>query len=295
MESIIKTKLLTKRYGRTMGIDTLNLNVEQGDVFGFIGPNGAGKSTTIRVLLGLINITSGMAEVFGLDVRKHRKEIQQRIGYMPSEASYYSGMKVKDVVQMSAKLRRTNCKREANRLFDRFDLDENRRVEDLSFGNKKKVSIVCALQHKPELIILDEPTSGLDPLMQKEFWDALRERHNAGATVFLSSHVLSEVQQYCKNIAIIREGRLVVQDSVEALSNSTARRVTLRGVRHLPLLPDGVLEQSKMDSDFTFLYKGSMEDLTDFLAAAKFDDLYVTEPEMEELFLHFYAKAGVRK
>ena len=210
----IQTTNLTKYYGKARGIIDLDLSVEQGEFFGFIGPNGAGKSTTIRTLLGLIAPTSGEARIFEKDIVKDHISVLEQIGYLPSEAVFYPGMRVKDVLKLSANLRKKDCAEEAKKLCDRLQLDSSRNVDDLSFGNRKKVGIVCALQSNPELLILDEPTSGLDPLMQREFFELLKERNRDGATVFLSSHVLSEVQKYCTHAAVIREGRLLISDSV---------------------------------------------------------------------------------
>ncbi|MGN0622566.1 MAG: ABC transporter ATP-binding protein, partial [Oscillospiraceae bacterium] len=215
--AVIETKKLTKSYGKARGITELDLTVNEGEFFGFIGPNGAGKSTTIRTLLGLIFPTSGEAKVFGKDIVRDKTEILARVGYMPSEAAFYNGMRVKEVIALSAKLRKADCSAEAVRLCERLELDTEKRIEELSLGNRKKVAVVCALQHKPDLCVLDEPTSGLDPLMQKEFFNILNERHAAGATIFLSSHVLSEIQKYCSRAAIIKEGRLIALDSVENL------------------------------------------------------------------------------
>ena len=187
----IETVSLTKSYGKARGITNLDLTVNEGEFFGFIGPNGAGKSTTVRTLLGLISPTSGEAKIFGKDILRQKTEILADVGYMPSEAAFYSGARVKDVISFSAKMRRADCKKEAAALCERLALDREKRVEELSLGNRKKVSVVCALQHKPRLCILDEPTSGLDPLMQKEFFDILRERHAEGVTIFLSSHIIS--------------------------------------------------------------------------------------------------------
>ena len=207
---VIKANKLTKYYGRTKGIENLNLTVKKGEFFGFIGPNGAGKSTTIRTLLGLIAPTGGTAKVLGLELVKEKENILQRVGYLPSEAVFYSGMRVKDVLKLSGDLRRKDCTKEAKILCERLQLDVSRKVEELSFGNRKKVAIVCALQHQPELLVLDEPTGGLDPLMQKEFFDILQERNREGATVFLSSHILSEIQRNCTRAAMIREGQSAI-------------------------------------------------------------------------------------
>ena len=203
---------LTKYYGKARGIVALNLTVKEGEFFGFIGPNGAGKSTTIRTLLGLINATSGQAKVLGLDIQKGMQDILANVGYLPSEAVFYSGMKVKDILNLSAGLRKKDCSEEAGRLCERLRLDLSRKADELSFGNRKKAAIVAALQHNPRLLILDEPTGGLDPLMQHEFFQILRERNAKGTTIFFSSHVLSEVQRNCSRAAIIREGRIIACD-----------------------------------------------------------------------------------
>ncbi|MBQ4602640.1 MAG: ABC transporter ATP-binding protein, partial [Clostridia bacterium] len=235
----INTELLTKYYGKKRGVIDVSLSVEQGDFFGFIGPNGAGKSTTIRTLLGLISPTSGSATVLGKDIVKDKIDILASVGYMPSEACFYGGMRVKDILAFSAKMRGLDCSAEAKALCERLELDMTRRINELSFGNRKKVSIVCALQHSPELYILDEPTSGLDPLMQREFYSILKERNQNGATVFLSSHVLSEVAKYCKSAAVIRHGRILVSDRVEKLGHTGVKRVSLRGISSIPVI-DGV-------------------------------------------------------
>lgn len=226
---IIKTNNLTKYYGKARGIIGLNLSIEKGEYFGFIGPNGAGKSTTIRILLGLISPTSGNVQIFGKNIVKEKENILKGIGYLPSEALFYSGMKVRDILKLSADMRKKNCAEEAKKLCDRLQLDISRKVDELSFGNRKKVAIVCALQSKPSLIILDEPTGGLDPLMQRNFFDILRERNREGVTIFLSSHVLSEIQHNCTRAAIIREGEMVACDSVEALAKSNAKRISIYG------------------------------------------------------------------
>ena len=288
---IIQTEKLTKFYGKARGIVDLDLTVEQGEFFGFIGPNGAGKSTTIRTLLGLIAPTSGSARVFGKDVAKEKQAILRRVGYLPSEALFYPGMKVREVLKLSADLRETDCAAESKQLCARLQLDTARRVEELSFGNRKKVAIVCALQHKPELLVLDEPTGGLDPLMQKEFFDILRERNKEGTTVFLSSHVLSEIQRNCTRAAIIRDGRIIACDSVDALAKTNAKRVTLHGSVGLEQL-EGVRDRTASGDSVSFLYSGDMNSLLRTLSCGQVKDLTVTEPDLEEVFLHYYEKDG---
>lgn len=287
----IETKDLTKYYGKSRGITSLTLTVEQGAYFGFIGPNGAGKSTTIRTLLGLISPTAGSARVLGCDIRGGRQEILRRVGYLPSEAVFYPGMRVRELLRLSAELRGQDCRREAEALCERLQLDPTRKVEALSFGNRKKVAIVCALQSLPELLILDEPTGGLDPLMQREFFAILRERHRQGATVFLSSHILSEVQRNCTQAAILRAGRLIACDSVEALAKTNARRVTFRGRVDLSGL-EGIRDRAEGEGTVSFLYGGEMDRLLQVLAAGRVDDLTISEPDLEEIFLHYYEKDG---
>ena len=287
----VVTNNLTKFYGKARGIVDVSLTVEEGDFFGFIGPNGAGKSTTIRTLLGLIAPTGGSAEVFGKDIRKQRTEILADIGYLPSETMFYSGMRVKDVLRLSARLRKTDCSEEAERLCERLELDTSRKIDELSLGNRKKVGIVCALQHRPKLYILDEPTSGLDPLMQREFYCLLKERNEEGATVFLSSHVLSEVQRYCKHAAVIREGRLLACDSVEKLGHTGAKRVTLRGVAAAPEL-EHIRDVKTSPDTVSFLYGGKADRLIKVLSALPITDITIAEPDLEEIFMHYYAKEG---
>lgn len=286
----VETVALTKFYGKARGITDLNLTVAEGDFFGFIGPNGAGKSTTIRILTGLISQTGGTAEVFGKDIRGGRTEILADIGYMPSEANFYHGMRVGEVIKYSARLRNRDCTNEAARLCERLDLDVSRKISELSLGNRKKVSIVCALQHSPKLCILDEPTSGLDPLMQREFYAILEERNKQGATIFLSSHVLSEIQKYCRRAAVIREGRLLFCDFVENLVHSNAKKVVLSGVSEMPKL-DGIANVEIDGDTVKFLYSGDVSELMNVLASLPITDVSITEPDLEEIFMHYYTES----
>ncbi len=290
MESI-KTTKLTKYYGKARGIEGLDLTVTQGEFFGFIGPNGAGKSTTIRTLLGLIAPTSGSAMIFEKDVTKEKESILRDIGYLPSEALFYQGMKVKDILKLSADLRKKDCTAESKLLCERLQLDTARKIDEMSFGNRKKVAIVCALQHRPKLLVLDEPTGGLDPLMQKEFFDILRERNKAGATVFLSSHVLSEIQRNCTRAVIIGDGRIIAQGSVDDLSKTSAKRITVHGSIHLENL-SGVRDRKDTKDSVSFLYSGDMDSLLRTLSSGQVNDLTITEPDLEEVFLHYYEKDG---
>lgn len=290
----IKTIGLTKSYGRARGIQELNLTVQEGAFFGFIGPNGAGKSTTIRTLLGLISPTRGSVEILGKSIATKKQEILGQVGYLPAEAVFYPGMRVRDVLKFSGNLRKADWAKEAWALCERLRLDPSRKVEELSFGTRKKVAIVCALQSRPRLLILDEPTSGLDPLMQREFFRILQERNREGATVFLSSHVLSEVQRNCGRAAIIREGRMIACDTVEALAQVSARRVNVQGSVDLEGLA-GIRDKTETEGGVGFLYSGEMEPLLARLAAGHVTDLSVSEPDLEEVFLHYYEKGGDRR
>ncbi len=287
----IKTTGLTKCYGKARGITNVDLTVEKGDFFGFIGPNGAGKSTTIRTLLGLIKSDSGKADIFGKDISTDKQSILSDIGYLPSESMFYSGMKVKEVIKFSADLRKKKCDDEVKRLCERLKLDINRKVEELSLGNRKKVAIVCAMQHKPALYIMDEATSGLDPLMQKEFFDLLEERNKEGATIFLSSHILSEIQRHCNHAAIIREGKIIANDTVENLSKTYAKRVTIHGIDAFSQI-DGIKDFQQQPDSISFLYTGNINKLMQEISKHSISDLSIAEPGLEEIFMHFYAQKG---
>ena len=293
-QNAIYAEALTKFYGKkARGIDGLNLSVETGAFFGFIGPNGAGKSTTIRTLLGLISPDSGTGRVLGFDIGKDKRQILEHVGYLPSDNSFYAGMKVRDMLALSAGLRKKDCSKQAAELCDRLQLDTGKKIEDLSFGNRKKVGIVCALQHNPELLILDEPTGGLDPLIQHEFFEILEERNREGVTVFLSSHVLNEIQRHCSRAAIIREGKVIACDSVDHLSRSNARRITLRGTLSRDVLPDAK-DWKEENETISFLYSGDINRLIQKLADTDLQDLTVGEPDLEEIILHYYEKGGER-
>lgn len=287
----IQLSNLTKYYGKSRGILNLNLDVKEGEFFGFIGPNGAGKSTTIRTLLGLITPSSGQAKIFDETIRQRNPQIRSHIGYLPSEAVFYRGMKVKDLLKLSADLHHKNCSAEREILCRRLQLDVNRKVDELSFGNRKKVAIVSALQHQPKLLILDEPTSGLDPLMQREFFHIIRERNEQGATVFLSSHVLSEIQRNCTRAAIIREGRIIACDRVEALSKTNAKRISVQGQVSLDSLEE-IRDLKENDGVSSFLYGGDIHRLLETLSAGTITDLSISDPDLDEIFLHYYENGG---
>lgn len=274
--NVIEISGLTKTYGKNRGVTDLSLYVNEGDIFGYLGPNGAGKSTTIRSMLGLANFDQGSIKILGLDIKTNHDEILKNVGYMPSEAQFYPSMKVSQVIEYAARMRKMDCKKEAAILCDRLQIDVNKKIDELSLGNRKKVSIVCAMQHKPKLFIFDEPTSGLDPLMQAEFFKLILEYNSQGTTCFLSSHVLSEIKKYCKNAAIIKEGKLIKTDSVENLTKTNTKRIHM--------VKDGVEE--------SMVYHGDINDLIQELSKHKVTDLVIEEPELDEIFMHFYDKAN---
>lgn len=293
----IETNKLTKSYGKSRGINDLMLSVKEGDFFGFIGPNGAGKSTTIRTLLGLISPTGGSAKVLGYDIQTEKSKILSEVGYLPSEINFYSGMKVKDAIKYSADLRRVRCKDKAQELAERLGLDMSRKVDELSLGNRKKVGIVCAVQHSPKLLILDEPTSGLDPLMQREFFNILTEENERGATIFFSSHILSEVQNYCRTAAFIKDGKIIMSDSVDKIEETGAKKVSVVGSKSDLGRVLGGDEIKKYISDLKvdekngsadFLYNGKVPVLLEMLRKVEPRDLTITEPSLEEIFMNYY-------
>lgn len=287
MTKIIEINHLTKTYGKARGITDISFSVNEGDIFGFMGPNGAGKSTTIRSLLGLISKTSGSISIFGKDNKRSLTQILSNIGYMPSEAMFYPSMRVDELIEYSAKLHKKDCKKHAKELCDLLQVDTKKRIEELSLGNRKKISIICSMQHEPALYIMDEPTSGLDPLMQKEFFNLVLQKNKEGATIFLSSHILSEIQRYCKNAAIIREGQLIAIDSVENLAKTNARRVKIHGIDKVPVL-DGLLDIRENKDNVSFLYNGNMPNLISVLNGMPITDMVIEEPSLEEIFMHFY-------
>nr|WP_250886622.1 ABC transporter ATP-binding protein [Bacillus sp. SM2101] len=281
---------LTKFFGKNRGIENVTLEVEEGEIFGFIGPNGAGKSTTIRTLLNLIYPTKGSATVFGMDVVKDSKEIRKIIGYLPSEVHYYDDMKAKDLLQYSSKFYKLDATAKINELAARLDLDLTRKVEDLSFGNRKKVGIIQALLHQPKLLILDEPTSGLDPLIQQTFFDLLHELRNDGTTIFFSSHYLGEVQKMCDRVGIIKEGRVLKVEQIEQLRHNQFKKVSILFSEHPPqgLDLEGVINQEVVGDEMHFLYSGNATALIKQLYNFKLRDINIEEPSLEEVFMHYY-------
>jgi ABC-2 type transport system ATP-binding protein len=293
MSNIIEIRNLTKYYGKSKGIKDVSFSVKEGEIFGFIGPNGAGKSTTIRTILSLIYPTSGSATIFGKDCIKYGHEIRKMIGYLPSEVFYYDDMKVIDLLKYSASFYGKCDMDKINYLANVMDLDLKRKIDDLSYGNKKKVGIVQGLLHSPKLIILDEPTSGLDPLMQQRFFDLIREENKKGVTILFSSHILSEVQKLCSRVGIIKDGEMVAVEDIETMRNTTYKKIKIEGegisglsqrIKEL----EGNTSFKSLDDEISFIFKGDINNLINMLSEYKIKNLLIEEPDLEEIFMHYY-------
>lgn len=291
--NVIEIRNLTKTYGKSRGITDISFNVEEGEIFGFIGPNGAGKSTTIRTLLSLIYPTSGSATIFGKDCIQSAPEIKKEIGYLPSEVFYYDNMKVKDLLKYSSSFYKKDCSKRIAELATIMDLDLNKKIDDLSLGNKKKVGIVQGLLHEPKLIILDEPTSGLDPLMQQKFFELLEAENKKGATILFSSHILSEVQRLCNRVAIIKEGKIVTVEKISTLKENTYKKFKLETKSALDknyFNINGVSNLEVKKNVTSFLFKGNINTIMKKIADIEIVNLWIEEPDLEEIFMHYYEK-----
>lgn len=284
---------LTKTYGRDRGIEDVNLQVEEGEIFGFIGPNGAGKSTTIRVLLNLLFPTSGKAQIMGLDVVRDTKKIKYQTGYIPSDANAYPHMEAGEFLRYCGRFFRPDGnERRIHELTEMFEVDPKRKIGDLSMGNRKKISIIQSLLHEPRLLIVDEPTMGLDPLMQARFFELLRSENRNGMTIFYSSHTLSDVQMLCRRVAIIREGRIIRVEEIETLRKRQLKKIFIElgsaeenfltglpGIEGTPLVSGRSVR---------FLYSGEINQLLSLLSSRDIADMTAEEPSLEEIFMHYY-------
>lgn len=289
--NVIEVKHLKKYYGASRGVEDVSFTVEEGAFFGFIGPNGAGKSTTIRALLALIRPTSGSAAIFGMDAIKRAPEIAREVGYLPSEVFYYDGMRVGELLRYAASFYKKDCTARIKALSEALELDLKKKIDDLSFGNRKKVGIVQALLHAPRLIILDEPSAGLDPLMQQRFFEILREENARGATVMFSSHILSEVQKLCSRVAIIKEGCIIQDGDIGTLRENSYKKVSLEARAALDpaaLNMDGVANLDLGGNGASFIYRGAVGPLLSRLASLELTNVAIAEPDLEEIFLHYY-------
>lgn len=284
---------LTKRYGKDRGIENINLQVGEGEIFGFIGPNGAGKSTTIRVLLNLLFPTSGEARIMGMNVVRDSREIKLKTGYVPSDANAYPHMEAGEFLRYCGRFfSRDGNEKRVRELTELFEVDRKRKIGDLSMGNRKKISIIQSLLHEPELLIVDEPTTGLDPLMQARFFELLRSENRRGMTVFFSSHTLSDVQMLCKRVAIIREGRIIKVEEIETLRKRQLKKIFIEfgsaKENSLTGLPGIESEPIVTNRSVRFLYSGEINQLLSVLSSRNIADMTVEEPSLEEIFMHYY-------
>jgi ABC-2 type transport system ATP-binding protein len=293
--NIIEIKSLTKNYGRNRGIDNVNLTVKDGEIFGFIGPNGAGKSTTIKVLLNLIFPTSGEAKIFNLDCVTDTTKIKESIGYVPSEVRYYDNMKVSELLNYAKSFRSNIDIDYVNELCKTFDVELNKNISELSLGNKKKVAIVQAILHKPKLLILDEPTNGLDPLIQQKLFNTISELKKQGTTVFLSSHNLTEVEEFCDRVAIIKEGKIVDVKNISDFAHKKVKRITLKLSDNIEseikAIAGEILEKEK--NTLIFNYNGDINKLLAVLSKHTVQDLIIEEKKLSEVFMSYYEKEEI--
>ncbi len=290
---IIDITDLSKFYGKSRGVEHINLEIREGEIFGFIGPNGAGKSTTIMILMNMIFPTGGSARIMGMDVIRETKKIKSLVGYIPSDANAYSSMDVHEFLSYCMRFygNQTGEKR-ITELSGMFDLDMKRKIGELSMGNRKKVSIVQSLLHSPRLLILDEPTTGLDPLMQSIFFELLRSENQKGMTIFFSSHILTEVQMLCKRVAIIREGKIIQVEDIETLRKKQLKKVHIEfespgDIEHFSL-PGIENVSTGPGSRISFFYSGNLNVLVTMLSGSKLNNLMIEEPSLDEIFMHYY-------
>ena len=300
--AVIATSGLSKTYGRgdsqVVALDKLNLEVNRGEIFGYLGPNGAGKTTTIKLLLDLIRPTAGSARIFGMDAREDSVEIHRRIGFLPAELELWGGRRGDQVIDYVASVHGDSKRivKHAAEVAERLDLDTTRRVRDYSSGNKRKLGIVLAVMHAPELLILDEPTNGLDPLVQQTFHEMMLEYRDKGNTVFLSSHILSEVQAICERVGILRDGDLKAVESVQELTQVEFRWIDVTFRERAPEAVLTQLRESEFVSDFSangdrlrMRLSGDFDPLLRIIGEGYVRDLRVEEPTLEEIFLAFYS------
>lgn len=287
MESI-KIKNLTKTYGKARGIDNIDLTINKGEIFGFIGPNGAGKSTTIKCIMNLINKNSGDIFINEKNDVKSNYKVKEEIGYLPSEIHLYEDLTVKKMLEYSESFYKKDCSKRKKELVKRLDIDLNKKIDQLSLGNLKKVGIVLALMHQPKIVIMDEATSGLDPLMQEQFYEILEEEKQKGTTIFFSSHILSEIKRICDKVAIIREGKIIKIDTIENLSDSQLIKVTIESDQINEIKEELKLQEEIKNDELKFMYKEDINKLINVLSKYQIKKMLLEESSLEEIFIHYY-------
>lgn len=285
----IKINNLTKSYGKNRGIKNVNLEIREGEIYGFIGPNGAGKSTTIKTLLNFIFPTSGSAKILGKDIVSESKLIKGFTSYVPSEVKYYSEVKVKDILNYAISFFDYCDRNYLNELCNELEVELDKKIEELSLGNKKKVAIVQALLSNPKIVILDEPTNGLDPLIQQKLFNILLKEKSKGKTIFLSSHNLSEIEKFCDRVAVIKEGEIIDILDLNNMDRDLGKRITLKSTNMDMKEIEGICESFKyINEEVEFIYKGNINDLINLLAKYNLDKLLIEEVKLEEAFLNYY-------
>lgn len=286
---ILEIKKLTKYYGKTLAVNNLNLSLEEGEVFGFIGPNGAGKSTTIRAIMNLVNKTKGKVLINNEEFHKDKTNIKEIIGYLPSEINLYEDLTVKEILNYHESFYKKNINKRRKELVKKLKLDENKKIEDLSFGNLKKVGIVLALMHEPKILILDEPTSGLDPIMQQVFFEILEEEKKKGTTIFYSTHILTEISKICDRVGIIKEGKLLAIETINELHKKNLTYVTIESNEIDKIEQElNIKNTSKNKNELKFQNTNTPNQLIQKLSNYQIDKLLIEEATIEDLFLHYY-------
>ena len=290
MENAIEIKNLTKKNDRQREIENKNIEIKKGIVYGFIGPNGAGKSTTIKCIMNMIRKNSGEIIINGKKVENKNYEVKQEIGYLPSEIHLYEDLTVKKLLKYSASFYKKDCTQKTEKLVKRLEIDINKKIEELSLGNLKKVGITLALMHNPQFIIMDEATSGLDPLMQEEFYKILEEEKSEGKTIFFSSHILNEVKRICDKVAIIKEGKIVKIEDIESLEDTNIVKVKIEAEEIEKLEKELEIEQviTKQENKIEFLYSKEINSLIEKISKYKISKLLIQEIDIEEIFMHYY-------
>ncbi|MCR5703767.1 MAG: ABC transporter ATP-binding protein [Eubacterium sp.] len=289
MENILEIRNLTKYYGKTLAVQNLSMELRKGEIFGFIGPNGAGKSTTIRSILNLINKSSGEVLFEGKIFDKDSVSEKTKIGYLPSEIKLYEELTVKQMLDFHESFYGINCRERRNYLVDRLQLDESKKIEDLSLGNMKKCGIVLALMHSPKLVILDEPTSGLDPIIQQRFYELLLEEKEKGTTIFYSTHILPEISKVCDRVGIIKAGKLLKVEGIHELKDKSLSFVTVTAKKHQEILEQLDVEATQTEGD-TVTFKNTLNpnELIQVLAEYDIEKIYIEQASMEDIFIHYY-------
>ena len=289
MENVIEIQNLTKYYGKIKGVENLSLKLEEGEIFGFIGPNGAGKSTTIRSIMNLVNKTSGKVLIEGKEFNKNDVKTKEKIGYLPSEIHLYDDLTAKEMLDYHESFYKKDIHKRRVGLVKRLELDEKKKIEDLSLGNLKKLGIILAFMHEPKILILDEPTSGLDPIMQNVFYDLLKEEKKKGTTIFYSTHILSEVSKICDRVGIIKDGNLIKVEKMEDLSQKSLTFVTLTSAQAETIIKNlKVNVISKEENTIRFGNNLPDDELIKKLAQYKIDKILIEEATLEDMFLHYY-------